>query len=139
MKDIEKGFLEAIEAFMQRWDYMPSEFGRAAIGDPNFVFRVRSGERSPTVHTVDRVLAWMDVRGRAHEKGIGLRKGLGNGLRRRMPMTTRIVWTPKLDARIGAMLDAGKSWAQIAAAVGTAPRTVQRRAQKLGLREKAPA
>ncbi len=55
-------FLSAIEAHLQRTGTKPTEFGRAAVGDPSLVLGLRRG-RSPRLATVDRVLAYMREHG----------------------------------------------------------------------------
>ena len=54
-------FLVEIEAFLQRARMSPSGFGRAALGDPNFVRDVRAG-RAPSLRLVDRARAFMAAR-----------------------------------------------------------------------------
>ena len=55
-------FLSAIEAHLARTGTKPTEFGRAAVGDPSLVLGLRRG-RSPRLATVDRVLAYMRANG----------------------------------------------------------------------------
>lgn len=47
-----------IERWCVRRDMTESRFGREALGDPNFVYQLRSG-RSPTGRTVARVRQFM--------------------------------------------------------------------------------
>lgn len=51
-------FLAEIETFLQRAGMSPSGFGRAALGDPNFVRDLRAG-RAPSLRLVDRARAFM--------------------------------------------------------------------------------
>lgn len=51
-------FLQRIETFVKTWGYTESEFGRRAMGDPNFITELRKtdkGRRSPTLRTIERV------------------------------------------------------------------------------------
>ena len=52
-------FRTALEGFLARSRFKPTEFGRQAIGDPSFVLNVRRG-RSPTLLTADRVMAFIE-------------------------------------------------------------------------------
>lgn len=51
-------FLDEIEAFLTLTGTDPTSFGRAAVNDPTFVFRLRSG-RSPTAKTIDAVRGYI--------------------------------------------------------------------------------
>ena len=51
-------FLSEIEAFLARERVRPSTFGRAAVGDPNFVRELREG-RAPSLRLVDRARGFM--------------------------------------------------------------------------------
>ena len=48
-------FLAAVEAYLQRSGESASAFGRRVLGDPTFVFDLRTG-RSPSLRLVDRVM-----------------------------------------------------------------------------------
>ena len=50
--------LEQVEAHMKRHRIPPSRLGRDAVGDPNFVFRLREG-REPRRATARRVLDYL--------------------------------------------------------------------------------
>ena len=52
-------FLQRIETYLARSATRPARFGRDAVGDPCFVFDLRSG-REPRPATVARVTAWLD-------------------------------------------------------------------------------
>lgn len=58
MSTISHQFRERVEAFLAASEFKPTEFGRQAVGDPTFVLALRRG-RSPTLATVDRVLAFI--------------------------------------------------------------------------------
>ena len=64
MKTSLQVFQDEIEDFLARFQIDATRFGRGAMNDPAFVFRVRAG-RAPSLKTVDRVREWM--RGRAAE------------------------------------------------------------------------
>lgn len=51
--------LERIEKHLKSRRMPPTRFGRAAVGDPCFVFDMRDG-REPRNATVKRVLAYLD-------------------------------------------------------------------------------
>ncbi|MEC9346093.1 MAG: hypothetical protein VYB54_07690 [Pseudomonadota bacterium] len=50
--------LSDIEAFLDRTGMPPTTFGKSAVGDPNFVGKVRGG-MSPRLNTFDRVRRFM--------------------------------------------------------------------------------
>jgi hypothetical protein len=58
MQSFTDDFRARVEAHLAATGTKPSEFGRAAVGDPCFVLHLRRG-RSPKLATVDRVLAFM--------------------------------------------------------------------------------
>jgi hypothetical protein len=51
-------FLAEVEAFIAKSELNPTDFGKLAINDPNFVFDLREG-RSPSARTIDKVREWM--------------------------------------------------------------------------------
>ncbi len=53
-----------IENFLSSTDMSPTVFGRKALKDPNFVFDLRNGTRSPSIRTVEKIHAYID----AHHK-----------------------------------------------------------------------
>lgn len=53
-----KHFVAQVEDFLKRTGIKPSEFGQQAVGDRAFITNLRRG-RSPTLATVDKVLAFM--------------------------------------------------------------------------------
>lgn len=58
MMSLADSFREEVEAFLTETEMKPTQFGRAAIRDPGFVFGLRNG-RSPTIKIVDQVRSWM--------------------------------------------------------------------------------
>jgi hypothetical protein len=58
MESSADAFLSEIETFLARERAAPSTFGRAAVGDPNFVSELRCG-RAPSLRLVDRARAYM--------------------------------------------------------------------------------
>jgi hypothetical protein len=58
MESSTAAFLAEIEAYLARERAAPSTFGRAAVGDPNFVRELRGG-RAPSLRLVDRARAYM--------------------------------------------------------------------------------
>jgi hypothetical protein len=61
MESAADAFRSEIEAFLTREGAAPSAFGRAAVGDPNFVRELRNG-RTPGLRLVDRARAYMAAR-----------------------------------------------------------------------------
>jgi hypothetical protein len=61
MESAADAFRSEIEAFLTRERAAPSAFGRAAVGDPNFVRELRNG-RTPGLRLVDRARAYMTAR-----------------------------------------------------------------------------
>lgn len=49
-----------IERYLRRNAMPPTQFGRATVRDPRFVFDLRKG-REPRSETVARVVAWLDA------------------------------------------------------------------------------
>jgi hypothetical protein len=58
METFTEQFHREVEAFLERSDFKPTEFGRQAVGDPSLVLNLRRG-RSPTLITADRILAFI--------------------------------------------------------------------------------
>ena len=61
-----RSFADEVREFMERWGYLPSELGRAALKDPNFVGDLLLGNRSPTERTIRLVRAFMRGGARKH-------------------------------------------------------------------------
>jgi len=58
MKTLTKQFHSTVEEFLERTGFKPTEFGRQSAGDPSLMLNLRRG-RSPTLATVDRILAFI--------------------------------------------------------------------------------
>ena len=58
MDTLEEYFRSRISAFLASTGISPTRFGKLAVGDPHLVRRMERG-RSPTLRTVDRVLAFI--------------------------------------------------------------------------------
>ncbi len=56
--DLQKQFSDEIAAFLVANDLKPAAFGRAALGDPNFVLELEHG-RAPNLRTIERVRDYM--------------------------------------------------------------------------------
>lgn len=54
-----EAFLAKIDAFLATSKMKPTAFGKAAVGDPNFVRDLREKDRQPSLGTVDRINAFM--------------------------------------------------------------------------------
>lgn len=57
MSQLER-FRTEVEEYLDRTKMLPTQFGRDAVRDPNFVRDLRQG-RAPGLSTVDRVLSFM--------------------------------------------------------------------------------
>jgi predicted transcriptional regulator len=53
-----QAFRNEVESFLRRANVRPTQFGKDSVNDPNFVRNLRAG-RSPSLSTVDRVLAFI--------------------------------------------------------------------------------
>ena len=58
IKQAQTMLLREIEAFCAYWEMTPGAFGRAAVNDPGFVPRLRSG-KNITVRTLDRANVYL--------------------------------------------------------------------------------
>ncbi len=58
MDTAQQDFLDEVEAFIKEHDMDATSFGKASIGNANFVFRLRNGT-SPTLRTVDKARRYM--------------------------------------------------------------------------------
>lgn len=64
--DIEtQAFIDDVSGFCTKHGFTDSAFGRAALGDPNFMREVRNGGRSPSLGTVAKVRRFMQQYGGA--------------------------------------------------------------------------
>lgn len=52
-------FLSECETYRLASGMTETGFGVAALRDPGFLFKLKKGERSPTIKTIDRVRQWM--------------------------------------------------------------------------------
>lgn len=57
---ISQQFRDQIEGYLTESGMDPTNFGRAVMGDPRFVFDLRKG-RAPSSRTMDRVCAWIEA------------------------------------------------------------------------------
>ena len=57
-KPLGPAFLADVNAFLERTRLAPTDFGKMAVNDPNFVIALRGG-RSNTLNTVDKVRKFM--------------------------------------------------------------------------------
>lgn len=53
--------LEKIEAFLLVSGMSPTVFGRTVLKDPNFVFDLRAGKRSPSMRTVEKINSYIEA------------------------------------------------------------------------------
>lgn len=51
---------QKIEEFLAATDMSPTVFGRKVLKDPNFVFDLRSGKRSPSIRTAEKIYAYIE-------------------------------------------------------------------------------
>ena len=58
IKTTRERLLERIEKHLVDNEISPTDFGRTAMSDPNFVFDIRAG-RKPNTDTLDRVEAYL--------------------------------------------------------------------------------
>lgn len=56
--DLQQQFTAEIAAFLKAKSMKPTVFGKAAMGDPSFVFELGRG-RAPNLRTIDRARAFM--------------------------------------------------------------------------------
>jgi AMP nucleosidase len=54
-----------IEEYLSTTSMSPTEFGRKVLKDPNFVFDLRNGSRSPSIRTAEKILAYIDAQQKA--------------------------------------------------------------------------
>lgn len=57
-----------IEEFLSSSGMSPTVFGRKALKDPNFVFDLRSGKRSPSLRTAEKIYAFIEAQKKPHKK-----------------------------------------------------------------------
>ena len=142
MESLTEFFRSRVDAFLERTGVVPTTFGRQAVADPNLVRGLRDG-RSPTLATVDQVLAFMEA---FEETPIGARDSSRagrfrdsiSGARRDRPMTrtmvqkvevpTRFVRLPDVMARTGL----SRSTIYVRLAKGVFPKPVHLGARAVG-------
>ena len=141
METLTEHFMSHVDAFLERTGVVPSTLGRRAVGDPNLVRQLRDG-RSPTLATVDQVMAFMEAYEQAHVDPVRSR---GNPVResssrerRGRPMTrtivqevevpTRIVRLPDVMARTGL----SRSTIYVRVGKGSFPKSVHLGARAVG-------
>lgn len=57
-----------IEEFLNATGMSPTVFGRTVLKDPNFVFDLRSGARSPSLRTTEKIYAYIDAEQKQTQK-----------------------------------------------------------------------
>ena len=141
METLTEFFVSRVDGFLERTGVGPTTLGRQAVGDPNLVRELRHG-RSPTLATIDQILAFMEG---FDEAGVGPVSYRSDRLRassprerRGRPMTRtmvqegevpiRIVRLPAVQARTGL----GRSTIYVRLAEGSFPRPVQLGARAVG-------
>ncbi len=62
MLDAAVDLKDKIDGFLTSSGMSPTVFGREVLNDPNFVFDLRSGKRSPSIRTVEKIYAYIDTR-----------------------------------------------------------------------------
>ena len=73
MTTLTEQFHSTVEDFLARTGFKPTEFGRQAAGDPSLMLNLRR-RRSPTLATVDRILAFIKETDRASGRKASARK-----------------------------------------------------------------
>ena len=104
METLTELFRARVDAFLERTGVGPTTLGRQAVGDPNLVRELRDG-RSPTLATVDQVVAFMETFDQApsEERGstrTGLPRDSASRARRGRLMTTALEQGMDTFARI---------------------------------------
>ena len=59
---------DKIEEFLAATGMSPTVFGRKVLKDPNFVFDLRNGIRSPSIRTVEKIYAFIDTQQKSSKK-----------------------------------------------------------------------
>jgi hypothetical protein len=62
-------FLAEIESFLAASGMSASAFGRAAVGDPNFVGDLRTKDRMPSLRLVEKVDAYIKANRQSEQAG----------------------------------------------------------------------
>ena len=61
METLTELIMSRVDAFLERTGVGPPTLGRQAVGDPNLARQLRRDGRSPTLATVDQVMAFMEA------------------------------------------------------------------------------
>lgn len=112
-------FQDEIKQFMEKWQYSRTEFGRMAMGDPNFVRLLFDGKRSPTMRTIQKIRSWM------------AKEGCVSPAARRPPSKT-IEWTREMDEQLVYLIDQGFPMIDIGVILHLSHSAARRRAVKIG-------
>ncbi|HEU0117508.1 MAG TPA: AMP nucleosidase [Alphaproteobacteria bacterium] len=56
--------IDRIDRFLAQSGMSPTVFGRKALNDPNFVFDLRAGKRSPSIRTVEKIDSFIESHGK---------------------------------------------------------------------------
>lgn len=99
-------FTEQVEAYLQASGMSPTGFGRAALGDPTFVFELRNG-RQVSLSVAGRVLDYIAQHPPANDAAPGGAEATGGA-----PAGRDIAHVDKMadaDAAVSAEPDAGAS------------------------------
>jgi hypothetical protein len=57
-----------IEEFLAAMGMSPTVFGRKVLKDPNFVFDLRNGARSPSIRTAEKIYAFIEAQQKLAKK-----------------------------------------------------------------------
>ena len=142
METLTELFRARVDAFLERTGVGPTTLGRQAVSDPNLVRELRDG-RSPTLATVDQIIAFMEAFDQAPSGDRGptktgrLRDSIPRP-RRDRPMTramdqgmdapTRVLRLPRVQARTGL----ARSTIYVRVAEGSFPKPVALGARAVG-------
>ena len=130
-----------VDAFLERTGVGPTTLCRQAVGDPNLVRQLRHG-RSPTLATVDQIMAFMEGFDEAGVDPVSSRsdrlrdsspkerrgRAMTRTMVQEMEVPIRIVRLPAVQARTGL----GRSTIYVRLAEGSFPRPVPRGARVVG-------
>ena len=72
MTDNHIGLKEKIEQFLATTGMSPTVFGRTVLKDPNFVFDLREGKRSPSIRTAEKVYAYISAYDKKQAKAVAV-------------------------------------------------------------------
>ena len=134
METLKGLFMARVDGFLERTGVAPATLGRQAVGDPNLVRELRHG-RSPTLATVDQLLAFMEAFDEAGVDPVSSRsdrlrdssprerrgREMTRTMVQEMEVPIRIVRLPAVQARTGL----GRSTIYDWSAQGRFPRAVR--------------